>query len=413
MPTPTPTLPQFLFLVLVLTSAFTPPTSNVFLIYKKARGLHTLRNVAITTSKATSAAGFALRRNSKIFEFTATPFVRHLSISGPAFARGERRQRARPARGASKPTEDEDAAASKYDSWGSSSSNERASPASASQFSSSSPSSPGPKQEQELYSENDDEFTKKRKKFQQELHEQEVAERMAAVSANSGHTGETQIDALRDRPTRQHVAKVMSTAGSGIALATASSAVAITTGLAWALPMGGLIPILGSFVPMMLLMKSSPQTHSPTYRNALFGTFVGLQGWGMAPLLGGMFAVNPMAIPLALGGTTAIFAVTAGAALMAPRGALLKYGTVLGGACIAIMVASISNIFIGSSLLQSGILGGALLLFSGFIAYDTQEIVERFRAGDRDHLTGAVNIFIDLIQMFKMLMIMFGMDSDD
>ena len=205
----------------------------------------------------------------------------------------------------------------------------------------------------------------------------------------------------------------MALVGSGLALATASSAVTITTGLAWALPMGGLIPVLGSMVPMMMLMNSSPQTHSATYRNTLFGGFAALQGWGMAPLLGKMFILKPMVIPLALGGTAGVFIAASAAALLVPRGSFLKYGTALGGGAVALMVASISNIFIGSSLMQTGILGGALLLFTGFMAYDTQNTIERFRAGDRDHLQGAVNIFLDLINMFKMMMIMFGLSSDD
>ena len=92
---------------------------------------------------------------------------------------------------------------------------------------------------------------------------------------------------------------------------------------------------------------------------------------------------------------------------------MLKYGVALGGAGMAFMAVAISNLFIQSAMLFQLTMFGGLSLFSVFLAYDTQSMIERFRAGDRDHLLGAMNIFLNIIQTFRMLLVVFGLMSDD
>ena len=102
------------------------------------------------------------------------------------------------------------------------------------------------------------------------------------------------------------------------------------------IPFGPIIPVLGSLIPLYMFMKTDLTT-SPGKRIALLGSFVGLTGMSLAPLLAMSFALNPMAVPMALGGTGAIFLGATGVSLLAPRGSLLRFGPALGGGALALL----------------------------------------------------------------------------
>ena len=50
-------------------------------------------------------------------------------------------------------------------------------------------------------------------------------------------------------------------------------------------------------------------------------------------------------------------------------------------------------------------LWGGLLLFCGFIMWDTQMIIEKKRRGDGDYIAHSVDLFIDFIQVFRKVII--------
>ena len=79
-------------------------------------------------------------------------------------------------------------------------------------------------------------------------------------------------------------------------------------------------------------------------------------------------------------------------------------------ALIAIIITSIVNIFIGSSLLQTVISAAAVVIFLGLTAYDTQKIREMI-AYDRDghaEVSGALTLYLDFINLFINLLQLFG-----
>jgi FtsH-binding integral membrane protein len=78
---------------------------------------------------------------------------------------------------------------------------------------------------------------------------------------------------------------------------------------------------------------------------------------------------------------------------------------------IAIVIASIINIFIGSSLMQMVISAVAIVIFLGLTAYDTQqirEIVSDGEAGDGAEISGALTLYLDFINIFLSLLSLFG-----
>ena len=83
---------------------------------------------------------------------------------------------------------------------------------------------------------------------------------------------------------------------------------------------------------------------------------------------------------------------------------------------IAIVIASIINIFIGSTVMQMVISALAIVIFLGLTAYDTQKIREAVSvAGDtgREEVIGALTLYMDFINLFINLLQLFGLKKDD
>jgi FtsH-binding integral membrane protein len=96
--------------------------------------------------------------------------------------------------------------------------------------------------------------------------------------------------------------------------------------------------------------------------------------------------------------------------------------TALGGflfmGLIGIVIAGLVNIFLQSSMLQFVTSAIGVLVFTGLTAYDTQKIKENYAenwsADSRDKLAimGALTLYLDLINIFLMLLQLLGNRRD-
>ena len=77
---------------------------------------------------------------------------------------------------------------------------------------------------------------------------------------------------------------------------------------------------------------------------------------------------------------------------------------------IAIVIASIVNIFIGSTVMQMVISALAIIIFLGLTAYDTQKIREELsiETSDVAEVRGALTLYMDFINLFINLLQLFG-----
>ena len=93
---------------------------------------------------------------------------------------------------------------------------------------------------------------------------------------------------------------------------------------------------------------------------------------------------------------------------------LTKLGGFLFMGLIGIIIASLVNLFIGSSALQFAISVIGVLVFVGLTAYDTQTIKNMYYAGDsssvgsKKALMGALRLYLDFINLFILLLQLFG-----
>lgn len=89
---------------------------------------------------------------------------------------------------------------------------------------------------------------------------------------------------------------------------------------------------------------------------------------------------------------------------------LESWGSFLLVGLIAVIVVSLINLFIGSSVLAMAVSAAAVLVFLGLTAYDTQRIKEQLAVNDNPavEVYGALTLYLDFINLFIHLLQLFG-----
>ena len=138
--------------------------------------------------------------------------------------------------------------------------------------------------------------------------------------------------------------------------------------------------------------------------------FAALMGLSMATI----FAVFTMgSIVSAFMGAAILFAVMSGYGYFTKQ-SLDSMGRFMIVGLIAICIASIVNIFIGSTVMQMVISALAIIIFLGLTAYDTQKIREELstETSDAAEVRGALTLYMDFINLFINLLQLFGGRKD-
>jgi FtsH-binding integral membrane protein len=134
--------------------------------------------------------------------------------------------------------------------------------------------------------------------------------------------------------------------------------------------------------------------------------FAALMGLSFATI----FAVFTMgSIVSAFMGAAILFGVMSGYGYFTKR-SLDSVGRFMFVGLIAIVIASIVNIFIGSTVMQMVISAVAIIIFLGLSAYDTQQIRQELSTGTSDaaEVRGALTLYMDFINLFINLLQLFG-----
>nr|WP_129020617.1 Bax inhibitor-1/YccA family protein [Edaphocola flava] len=92
---------------------------------------------------------------------------------------------------------------------------------------------------------------------------------------------------------------------------------------------------------------------------------------------------------------------------------LTSFGRIMLMALVGVIIASIVNIFLGSSMLYWIISYVGVAVFVGLIAYDTQKIkalalLDSEEARQKGAIMGALTLYLDFINLFLMLLRIFG-----
>jgi len=100
-------------------------------------------------------------------------------------------------------------------------------------------------------------------------------------------------------------------------------------------------------------------------------------------------------------------------ALFAERRSLLFLIGLLSSGLSLMLLLSLVNIFFWSSTLYSIQLYLGLLVFCGFVMFDTQLIIEKAALGSRDYVAHSLELFLDFVNIFVRLVVILSKKAKD
>lgn len=167
-----------------------------------------------------------------------------------------------------------------------------------------------------------------------------------------------------------------------------------------------------AFAPLAVVMFLSFRIHamSAAAARATFWLYSALVGTSLAVLFfvfTGQSVVRVFFITAASFGALSLWGYTT-------RKDLTGMGSFLIMGLFGLMLASIVNLFLGSTGMQFAISLLGVLIFAGLTAYDTQKIKEMYFEGHAPEMAaklsiyGALTLYMDFLGMFQMLMSLLG-----
>ena len=214
--------------------------------------------------------------------------------------------------------------------------------------------------------------------------------------------------ALFDEGLRQHMLRVFNYMGLGLVV---TGLVAFVVGNTPAL----YVPIFNSplkwvvmLAPLAFVLFFSFRIHAMSAGAAqmAFWAFCAVMGLSLSSVFlvfTGASIANTFFIAAAMFGATSLYGYTT-------KRDLTKMGSLLMMGLIGVIIASIANIFIGSSALQFAVSIIGIIVFVGLTAWDTQTIkeqyAENFSAESQQKMAvfGALSLYLNFVNIFQLLL---------
>ena len=214
-----------------------------------------------------------------------------------------------------------------------------------------------------------------------------------------------------DAGLRIYMTKVYNYMAMGLLVTAAAAYFGATSGIYLAIASTPLIYVL-AFAPLVMAIWLGTRLHamSSAREQTMFWIFAGLMGMSLSYVLlvfTGVSVVRTLLVTAGSFGALSLYGYTTKRDL-APMGAFLFMGL------IGIILASVVNIFVGSSALHMTVSVLGVLIFAGLTAYDTQDIKRIYYAGDTSEVAekkaiyGALRLYLDFINLFLMLLQFMG-----
>lgn len=167
--------------------------------------------------------------------------------------------------------------------------------------------------------------------------------------------------------------------------------------------------------PLVAIFLITPALHAEPPKPvalAMLGGFAALMGVTMATVF---VVYTAGSIAMAFFSTCILFGTMSIYGYFTKR-SLESMGQFLFVGLIAIIIASLVNMFIGSSVLTMAISAIAIVIFLGLTAYDTQqirELISQDGVGGSAEVIGALTLYLDFINIFLNLLQLFGSKNSD
>ncbi|RTZ73405.1 MAG: BAX inhibitor (BI)-1/YccA family protein [Gammaproteobacteria bacterium] len=164
-------------------------------------------------------------------------------------------------------------------------------------------------------------------------------------------------------------------------------------------------------VAMLMGMFVLPRTQDSAAGLGVIFAITGLMGFGLGPVIQ-MYLQLPngaQTVALALGGTGVIFLGLSGYALSSRRDFSFMGGFIFAGMMV-MLVAVLANIFLQIPALQLAIAAGFILLMSGFILFQTSQMVH---GGETNYISATYGLYLSIFNLFISLLQILGIFGGD
>ena len=165
-----------------------------------------------------------------------------------------------------------------------------------------------------------------------------------------------------------------------------------------------------SFAALGLIWFVLPRTANSSAGIAVVFAFTGLLGFGLGPVLNHYLSLanGGELIATSMGGTAIIFLALSGYALTTQRDFSFLGGFLFAG-LIVVLLAALAGIFLQMPGLYLAINAAVILLFSGFILFDTSRIIN---GGETNYIMATTGIFLSIYNIFTSLLHLIGFAND-
>jgi uncharacterized protein len=161
---------------------------------------------------------------------------------------------------------------------------------------------------------------------------------------------------------------------------------------------------------LVFWLSAGIERMSASTAQALFWVYAGLMGLSLAGIFLIYTGASIARVFFITGGTFAAMSLYG----YTTKRDLSQFGSFLMMGLIGIIIASLVNMFIGSTALQFAISVIGVLVFVGLTAWDTQSIKEMYVASDdgqiagKKSIMGALRLYLAFLNLFLMLLQLFG-----
>ncbi len=193
-----------------------------------------------------------------------------------------------------------------------------------------------------------------------------------------------------------------------LSMTLAFSALVAGVSVALKLPHPGIIiTLIGYFGLLFLTMK----LRSSVWGLASVFALTGFMGYTLGPIIGHYLNMpnGAQTVMTAMGGTAVIFLGLSMYAITTRKDFSFMGGFLMVGMLVA-FAASLAGIFLQIPALSLAISAAMVLLMSGFILYETSNIIH---GGETNYVMATVSLFVSIFNLFTSLLHLLGITSND
>ena len=162
-----------------------------------------------------------------------------------------------------------------------------------------------------------------------------------------------------------------------------------------------LIVSIVATIGLLITMMSKKGNHDHGTKFVCLLAIAAIDGASLRPLMDYAHQIDPVIIINALVYTAAIFASFTLVSFVTKRRSMLFLGGVLSSILLGLSFGFFFSWILGTSFISYFAYNVLMLVvFSFYVIYDTQLIVEKAHMGDYDYNLHALELFIDLIRIF-------------